>query len=113
MVPGFGGGGGWWGKDEDGGGAPHEGGLADYPDDDFIPGFAMSAPSDGVGRPNGQMPPLALQQDNMYGGGEERQLDEFGRDREIGSRSASNNDDWGRGNAHRSTRFGPRRGGRY
>jgi polyadenylation factor subunit 2 len=52
MVLGFGGGA-WWGKDEDGGGAPNEGGgghLAEYPDDDFIPGFATS---DVASRPNG------------------------------------------------------------
>jgi len=102
-------------------GLQNEGGgrLAEYPDDDFIPGFATSAASDAVSRPNGQMLPPALQhpqQDNMYGGGEERQSDEFGRDRDAGSRSAtagSNNDDWGRGGSHRSSRFGPRRGGRY
>lgn len=126
MVPGFGGGA-WWGKDEDGGG-PNEGGghLGEYPDDDFIPGFASS---DAANRPNGQMLPPAhhqqhqqqqqQQQESMYGGGEERRMDEFGRDRDIGSsRSAvtgsnNNNDDWGRGGAHRSARFGPRRGGRY
>ena len=120
MVPGFGygggGGGAWWGKDEDGGGAPNEGGGGqEYSDDDFIPGFATSVPSDGVSRLNGQMPPgLQQQHDNMYGGGEERQLDEFGRDRDVGSRSAAGgNDDWGRGSGHRGTRFGPRRGGRY
>ena len=119
MVPGFGGGA-WWGKDEDGG-APNEH-LAEYPDDDFIPGFSTS---DAASRPNGQMVPPALQQqqhqqqqqESMYGGGEERRLDEFGRDRDIvGSRSGvtgSNSDDWGRGGAHRSARFGPRRGGRY
>ena len=130
MVPGFGGGGGgaWWVKDEDGG-APNEGGvgggnLSEYPDDDFIPGFTKS---DAASRPNGQMqivpPPFQQQQqESMYGGGEERRFDEFGRDREVGSRSAgSNNDDWGRGGggggggggAHRSARFGPRRGSRY
>lgn len=127
MVPGFGygggSGGGWWGKDEDGGGASNEAGggqFAEYPDDDFIPGFGPPAPSDMASRQNGHMmPPPSYQQqqqDNMYGGGEERQLDEFGRDRDIGPRSAtagSNNDDWGRGGAHRTARFGPRKGGRY
>ena len=130
MVPGFGGGA-WWVKDEDGG-APNEGGgggggLAEYPDDDdFIPGFAKP---DTASRPNGPiqiLPPFQhqhhqqQQQENMYGGGEERRFDEFGRDRDVGSRSAvagNNNDDWGRGGggggAHRSARFGPRRGGRY
>ncbi|KAF8811992.1 WD40 repeat-like protein [Phlegmacium glaucopus] len=127
MVPGFGyggggGGGAWWGKDEDGGGPSNEGGgqFAEYPDDDFIPGFGASASSDAASRQNGHIPSpyqQQQQQDNMYGGGgEERQLDEFGRDRDIGPRSAavgSSNDDWGRGGAHRSARFGPRRGGRY
>ena len=124
MVPGFGGGA-WWGKEEDGG-APNEGGVsgghfAEYPDDDFIPGFSTS---DATSRPNGTVLPPTFQQqqqqqqqEGMYGGGEERRLDEFGRDRDFGSRSAvtgSNNDDWGRGGgAHRSARFGPRRGGRY
>ena len=142
MVPGFGGGA-WWGKEEDGG-ASNEGGggigggggsgqLGEYADDDFIPGFSASDPASS--RPNGQIPPPNFQQqqqqqqqqESMYGGGGERRLDEFGRDRDVGSRSAvpggSNNDDWGRGGggagggtgagAHRSARFGPRRGGRY
>ena len=134
MVPGFGGGA-WWGKDEDGGANESGGGggnFGEYPDDDFIPGLASS---DAASRPNGQIPPPTFQhqqqqhqqhqqhqQESMYGGGEDRRLDEFGRDRDIGSRSAvtggSNNDDWGRGGgggggAHRSARFGPRRGGRY
>ena len=125
MVPGFGygggggGGGAWWGKDEDGGGPSNEGGggqFAEYPDDDFIPGFGASTTVDVANRQNGHFqPPQQQQQDSTYGGGEERAMDEFGRDRDaIGSRSASagNNDDWGRGGA-RSARFGPRRGGRY
>lgn len=99
LVPGFvygggGGGGGWGGKDEDGGGALNEGSggghLAEYPDDDFIPGFGASASSDAASRLNGHTSsPSQQQQDNMYG------------------------DDWGHGGAHRSARFGPRRGGRY
>ena len=123
MVPGFGygaggAGGAWWAKDEDGAGPSNEGGggghFSEYPDDDFIPGFGASASSDAPSRQNGHLPlpHQQQQQDNMYGGGEERQMDEFGRDRDIGSRLAtagSNNDDWGRG-AHRSARFGPRRG---
>ena len=125
MVPGFGGGA-WWVKEEDGGAANEGGGgnLGEYPDDDFIPGLTTSDAASS--RQNGQIPlPLfqqpqqqqQQQQESMYGGGGERRLDEFGRDRDIGSRSAtgSNNDDWGRGGggAHRSARFGPRRGGRY
>ena len=128
MVPGFGSGA-WWGKDEDGG-APNEGvggggHLGEYVDDDFIPGFSTSDAASN--RPNGQIPLPTFQQqhqhqqqqqESMYGGGEERRLDEFGREREVGSRSAGTgsnnlNDDWGRGGAHRSARFGPRRGGRY
>jgi polyadenylation factor subunit 2 len=134
MVPGFGSGP-LWGKEEDGG-APNEGGgggggYAEYPDDDFIPGLSTSDAASN--RPNGQIPPPSFQQqhqyqqplqESMYGSGEERRFDEFGRDRDIGSRSAamgSSNDDWGRGGgggggggpAHRSARFGPRRGGRY
>ena len=128
MVPGFGSGA-WWGKEEDGGGQNEGGGggpLGEYADDDFIPGFSASDAASS--RPNGQIPPPSFQQqqqqqqqqESMYGGGGERRLDEFGRDREIGSRSAvtgSSNDDWGRGGgaggSHRSARFGPRRGGRY
>jgi hypothetical protein len=59
------------GKDEDGGGPPNEGGggghLAEYPDDNLIPGFTF-APFDAASRPNGQMPPPALQQQDKHVG---------------------------------------------
>ncbi|KAF8165210.1 quinon protein alcohol dehydrogenase-like superfamily [Crassisporium funariophilum] len=123
MVPGFGyggtgGGGGngpWWGKDEEGGGVPsnegepRRGGYGGYlPDDDSIPGFGTS--NDLPSRQNG----AGSQQPDMYGGGDGRQQDEFGRDRDVAPRPGGG-DDWGRGGGgiHRGARYGPRRGGRY
>ncbi|KAF5318013.1 hypothetical protein D9619_012251 [Psilocybe cf. subviscida] len=87
----------WWGKEEDSGAAP---GLNDRRDaDEFVlPGFG--------GADNSRQQP-AVQQQDMYGGGEK---DEFGRDREPSR--GGHNDDWGHrgGGFNRGGRFGPRRG---
>ncbi|TFK69647.1 WD40 repeat-like protein [Pluteus cervinus] len=104
-----GGGGGGGGYDNSGGGGG----------DDFIPGF-------GGPSPNGPMGPNSQQQDDLYGGnGPSNGPDDYGYGGGGSGGgggyggSGGGGDDWGRGGGgggggyNRSSRWGPRRGGRH